>query len=236
MTNEEFTRWQITEMKKRRKKTMLLIGGIGLFFLFIVISGALSDDDPSKEIVQGISQESDNFPTASTLSKAESLKGSLLRELKSDVFTKGFSANYRHDVKALQMELVVFAGWREIIDDAESFGDPEIKKLSKTLKDKVIALQRKEFPMLRKEYVKLAGEVLWEDDIEVKIKGNRYSIIEFVGGMFAANRNIKATQETLTEQLRMFRFKRSEYKWMEYADEYTYYELNPPSDGDLVEL
>jgi hypothetical protein len=140
MTNEEFTRWQIAEMKKRKKKTMLLVGGIGLFAFFIIIGGALSDDAPSNEdnyqsglkfmqekkyleasakfssitedfhkysTVQTLLRESDSLNNVGEMTtKVESVKSSLTRELNSDVFTKGFSANYRGDLKSLQMDFI----------------------------------------------------------------------------------------------------------------------------------
>lgn len=163
----------------------------------------------------------------------EAVKNSLRKEIKSDVFTKGFSSKYRGAIKSLQMELVVFGAWKLTIENAALHDDPEINKLGKTLRSKVIAFQKKEFPILRKEYAKLAGQVLWEDNIEVVVKGSKNSVLEFTGGMFAANKNIKNTQETLTDQMEMFRFKRTEYKWMEYASEYTYYTLTTPDDGAL---
>lgn len=55
--------------------------------------------------------------------------------------------------------------------------------------------------------------------------------VEFVGGLFAANANIKQTQESLDEALSRLRFKRVNYKWMPNAPQYTYYTLSTPADG-----
>jgi hypothetical protein len=161
-------------------------------------------------------------------------KEQIERELISDAFTKGFNKEtYRGDLQSLQMELIVFGAWKIIIAKAEFHSDKGINRLGKKLRAKVEACQQKEFPVLRREYARFAKKVLWEDNIEVSIGGNGNRTLELVGGLFASNRNIKQTQETLGEQFKMFRFKRINYKWSEYDDEYTYYSLETPSDKEL---
>ena len=77
-------------------------------------------------------------------------------------------------------------------------------------------------PKLRKRYVKVLGDKLWEDDIQVKASGK---IITFIGGIFAANRNKKEFQEKLGDTLKELGFKQVRYKFIEHDDEYTYYDL-----------
>lgn len=275
MTPEEFTRWQIDEMKKKKRKQITLVICI-MIGVPILLAIANMETEPSDEEryesgmrlfneaqysaasakfskitpafakyseVKSLLKTSDSLADVTLKAKKDAeakekiatLKTSLAKEIDSDVFKKnGFNGSYRGDIQSLQLELVVFGAWKVMIDEAEDYDDdPELKKLAQTLRKKVVALQKKEFPLLRKEYANLLGNVLWENDVEVQVKGSRNTTLEFTGGMFAANRNIKESQEALHEQLKMFRFKRTEYKWMEYADEYTYYDISSSPDDAL---
>ena len=120
------------------------------------------------------------------------------------------------------------------ISASRTKADSLAKELSNQLRRKVVAVQKKEFPKLRKEYGKVAGDLLWESDIEVAVggAGNRY--ITFTGGVFAANKNKADFQGELSNVLKQYRFKQANYKWYEYDDEYTYYSMSPPSDDELV--
>ncbi len=132
------------------------------------------------------------------------------------------------------MELVLFGYWADIIKKGENSDDPEIQKLAKQLKSKVVNLQVREFPRLRKEYADVAAKKMWENDIEVYANGTGNRYINFTGGLFAANKNKKVFQEQLHEILTMFRFNQSRYRWYKGADEYTYWTIYEGKDSDLV--
>jgi len=157
----------------------------------------------------------------------------LEREIKS--INKGIDfSTYRGTVDALQMEIILFGTWADIIMEGENSDDYKLKKLSKKLKIKVTRLQSKEFPILRKEYAKIFGKKMWENDIVISANGNGRKIINFTGGLFAANKNIKDFQTQLNEVLTIFRFKKSHYRWYKGANEYTYYTIYEGKDTDLV--
>lgn len=276
MTPEERTRWEIDQMKKKKRKQLMLIGYICIGLILISVLGSIPTSTPSNDDnyeaglkllneekyleasakFSQITREFKDYNKAKSLlkhsdslhevimkpiweaqakEKIETLKTSLTNEINSEAFTKGrFGSKFRGSVENLQTELVVFSAWKGIINNAEDEDNEEIRKLAKTLRNKVVAFQKKEFPILRKEYGKLLADVLWESDVEVRVKGARNTVLELTGGMFAANRNIKTTQETLEKQLKMFRFKRTEYKWIEYDEEYTYYTLSAADDATLV--
>jgi Zn-dependent oligopeptidase len=80
----------------------------------------------------------------------------LEREIKS--INKGVDfSTYRGTIDALQIELVLFGTWANIITDNENSEDPKIKSLVKQLRPKVARLQIKEFPIMRKEYAKVVS-------------------------------------------------------------------------------
>ena len=71
---------------------------------------------------------------------------------------------------------------------------------------------------------------MWEHDCDVSISGRT---ITFTAGIFAANANIKDAYQNISDALRDLRFKRCNFKWYRYADEYTYYTIDSKNDTDL---
>jgi uncharacterized FlaG/YvyC family protein len=162
-------------------------------------------------------------------------KEQLKREINS--IDKGVNfSNYRGTVESLQIEIALFATWAKIINEAEATNDPEILSLAKQLKSKVSAVQVKEYPILRKEYTKIVASKMWENNIEVSSDGAGNKNLNFIGGIFANNKNKKDFQTQLHEVLTMFRFNQSRYRWYEGEDEYTYYTIYEGKDSDLVIL
>jgi hypothetical protein len=159
----------------------------------------------------------------------------LKKELAS--FDKPFeTASFRGTQEAVNTELVVFSVWGKLIEQADSSSNEEVRKLSQTLRQKVVNLQIAEFPKMRKEVADLLDKKLWENDIEVRCIGNKNTTIDFIGGYFAANKNIKQTQISLHDIFHNFRFKRTQYRWIPSADEYTYYPVDSPDDSELVKI
>jgi len=199
------------------------------FFLFIAFG---SDDDKKTE------SSSTSSSTETTANKPQTqieLKEQLKRELAS--FDKKFdNSSYNGTVESVQMELILFSVWASIVDKGVNSTDEENQKLAADLKKKVIGLQAKEFPRLRKAYGDVVAKKLWENDMYVSTQGGTNGIINFTGGLFAANKNIQETQTTLQKVLTEFRFKEARYRWYKGADEFTYYKIESPKDNELVTL
>lgn len=145
-------------------------------------------------------------------------------------------STYRGSVELIQMEIVLFNAWATVIEEALSYEDPEVQRLGNSLKQKVQNIQIKEFPKLRKAYKDAIYKDLWVENIETAVFGAGNTTIQFTGGVFADNKAKQQTQETLSEILHMLRFKRANYKWYEYDDEYTYYTMKSPKDSEIVTL
>lgn len=161
--------------------------------------------------------------------KVESIKKEI------NLIDKFDNTKYRGTPENLALEVGLFKAWAVVIRDAKNSENQEVKNVGQQLENKVKQLQVKEFPLMRKEYSDLIGKTLWEHDIDVNVSGQSYSTIEFIGGMFAANKNIKETHATLMEMLETLRFDRANYKWYEYDSNYTYYKIDSHSDGDIVQ-
>lgn len=188
-------------------------------------------EDSIKQEKQRIAKEKAEI--AERESKRDEQIEQLNREIASIKKGVDFST-YRGTVDALQMELVLFGTWANLIEESEKYEDKEIQKLTKDLKNRVIRLQRSEFPKMRANYAKIFGEKLWRENIKVRANGTGKRYINFTGGLFASNANKEDFQKTISEGLRLYRFKQSRYRWYEGDDEYTYWEMETKSDSELV--
>lgn len=215
---------------------------IGCWLLAVAI---MPKDKKSKnEIITTKTDNKDSPATPEKLASKEpekspekKLKEQLERELGSDVFTKGLKTDaYKGSIEAVQMELVLFGVWANIIREGEASLDDQNKKLTAILRQKVLALQISEFPKMRKAYIDVVASKLWENDIIVTVEDYGYTVVNITGGIFANNKNKKQMQETLFTNLNLFRFKQVRYRWYKDADEYTYYDLSVPKDNELVEF
>lgn len=103
----------------------------------------------------------------------------------------------------------------------------------KELGRQIVAFRKQNMPTLRKYWAESAGNSLWEHNIEVDVLGSRRDVLVFTGGTYASNASIKETQVAVSEATRLLRFKQVRYKWYSGDDEYTYYTLKPPGDGEL---
>ena len=208
----------------------------------------IKEDDPLYSEARGLLSKADSLNSIiiekerlaqeAELEKAvqeEKLKQKQQLEREIEAINEGVDfTTYRGTVDALQLEIILFGTWAKIIKDGEASNDLEIQKLAKLLKPKVVKLQEQEFPKLRKEYAQVIAKIMWEHDIDVIASGSEYNYLNFIGGIFAANKNIKDFQEQLKDVPAMFRFSQTRYRWYKGEDEYTYYSTYEGTDTDLV--
>ncbi|MEL6837228.1 MAG: hypothetical protein AAFP77_29755 [Bacteroidota bacterium] len=109
----------------------------------------------------------------------------------------------------------------------------EISALAGNMKGLLPAAQKKAYPVLRKNFVEAIKHTYWRENVEVVLKGNRNTTIEFTGGAFANNATTEDTFKSLQPVLKRLRFKRANFKWYDYDDEYTYYTLDVLEDSEL---
>jgi uncharacterized membrane protein YfhO len=159
-------------------------------------------------------------------------KEKIERELKS--IDDGIEFADGKSIEELQMDIVLFASWANIIKESEETQDTEIKKLGENLKSKVSKIQIKEFPNLRNQYAKIVAKKMWENDIEVSANGTGKKYVNFSGGVFAANKNKQEFQTQVQEVLNMFRFNQARYRWYKEESEYTYYTMYEGKDSEPV--
>lgn len=128
-----------------------------------------------------------------------------------------------------------FQVWASMVEEAKRLSlGPEGKALVEQFREGVIEVQKRALPEIRDAYGPHMRKLLWEKNLTAKTLGDGFRTIEFVGGVFAANRNIKAFNDELWETFRILRFKQVRYKWFKEVTEYTYFDIDGPDDGDLV--
>jgi hypothetical protein len=109
----------------------------------------------------------------------------------------------------------------------------EFLKSNKRTKQTVLNLHNKCESLLSKNeskyrsaFAKNLGESLWDQDIYVSTSGNKNTVLNITGGIFAANRNIKDFQSIIKYDAESLGFKMIKYRWYKGSSEYTYYKLN----------
>jgi hypothetical protein len=155
-----------------------------------------------------------------------------IKGLSEDNFTDG------KDYTSADQFIIISALYKSYaitINEAKKSKDPEINKLNSELIKKVSQSQVKNFPKIRQKYFEFIKQKLWENDVYVNLSGSRNTNLKFTGAYFATNKNIKTTQEALSEMLDLLRFKKTEYRWYKDQDEYQYYTMQSEKDGDINE-
>lgn len=142
---------------------------------------------------------------------------------------------YRGSINTLLLELVVFNATANLINEAKNSQDKEVKKLANAVEHQLKIIQKKEFPILRKEITKELYKKYWIEDIDVKI-GPGTRIMNFTGYYFSLNRNIDSFNSDVFKILKLLRFQEVRYRSSKYDDEYTYYKLFNGVDSDLVTI
>ena len=167
-----------------------------------------------------------------TIKQPPSLESKISKEIESIKNGVDFTS-YRGDVTSLQIETTLFKLWGDLVKEGLNSSNPNDVKLSNQLKKLVSQTQVKELPIIRKEYVNIIKEKLWEDNIKVSSSGKGNTTINLSGGSFFNNKNKSEVQKTISEILSLFRFKQSTYRGYDGQDEYTYYTLDTPNDNEL---
>lgn len=130
----------------------------------------------------------------------------------------------------VQMQLVLFSAWAEMVVSGKESPDEKAKELAIELEKKASDLQKKFFPLLRKDYAAIMDKTLWENDIDVEVSKTGNNRVTFTGAIFAANKNKKEFLDQVEADLVSLRFKEVKFKWFEMDDDTEYFTFDTPSD------
>jgi hypothetical protein len=140
---------------------------------------------------------------------------------------------YTGDFTKITQALNFFDNAVRIGHQAVSSTDPEVRASGETLLKTISKSQIINYPKLRKAHVQLSNEMLWESDVSVSVSGSLNENIVFVGGIFAANKNILSFHRGIEARLVRLRFDQAHYKWIPSASDWTRFDLEAPKDSDL---
>lgn len=206
------------------KKILLIILGFSGLATIGIVSKTLFTVDQLEQPKQTEKAIKESPPPAPDFShELRSLKSLKTEKPKPD-FSSLSSAEYRvNEYSTYKNQIYILKG----------SGIDSLVEMAGMYEKLLIDMQNKEFPILRKTAGKKLGDELWIDDMAVQVSGNRNTTITFIGGKFAANRNIVDFHNGIESRLLRMRFKRVNYKWIRGSSEYSYYTLDPSPDNQM---
>jgi len=191
------------------------------------------DYNEAQQLLNQVYKKVQDIDSTSEFDTRKVLEDKLVKEL-NDI--DGFDGSDFNTIEKLKVELALFQSWSNLIKEGVNSDDRKLMKLSNDLKFKVERLQVNEFPKMRLRFATVLKKELWTDNIEVSIGGSANTTLTFTGGTFTNNANKQEYQSSLSEIFNLLRFKRINYKWYKFDDEYTYYTLTTSPDKALLEL
>lgn len=215
----------------KKKRFLIPAALIGL----AILGSQFSDDKPTNAAAVTTTTTASNEEPTSNSASGMDLKTKVANNIKSLEGGDDLTKNEMTSATDFQISVALYKAYASIINEGKASTDKEVLKLTNVLQKKVTVSQQKNFPKLRAVYYKFIKNTLWEHDVEVKLSGSGNTTIKFTGAYFAANKNIKTTQETLQEMLTLLRFKQTQYRWYSGEDEFTYYTITSPKDNEIVE-
>ncbi len=127
------------------------------------------------------------------------------------------------DVETTDSIILKAALYLTYTDSTDTISNRYLANLTRHNAEAAKKLWQKKVPQIRKKYAYLLKELLWEKDIDVKLKNNGKDIW-FIGGTFVLHKNIKDFQNAIGDNLKTLGFHRAYYQWAEIEGaEYTYY-------------
>jgi hypothetical protein len=230
------------EKKPIYKKKWFLIS-VGIIILINLIPKSNSDDN--NQVKQSNSDKklnkSDVDKSISTTNKSimsvSQLKDTLnktilsIEEIKEDYFV-GLKGN------ELNIGLDKINSWVSVIKLCEFSNDKEVIRISKKLSKKIIDLQIKSFPIMRKTYSDYIENEWnrgrkWMYYINVSLTDNIGSNIKFSDGQLYNKDTVNKLHYQQYDMLKKLRFKKTEY-WGKSSKEGYFFSIESPLDKELI--
>lgn len=145
------------------------------------------------------------------------------------------TADYTTDMTAIKSGIIYIGTLGDFAAKGDNFEfDAQANERRKYFLAILSKTQSTLLPALRDAFGPAMREQLWESNGTAKTVGKGFKTVEFVSGAFVLNRNIKTVHLELYETLMMLRFTTAKYKWTEGKSNYTFFELRPPNDSEIV--
>jgi hypothetical protein len=203
--------------------------------LFVVLAAGSIPDTPSDSGTGADSAAARKGPPKTPEQAKADYLGRIDRELKGIATFDG--TKYRETREGIQIGAALFGAWGGMIEEARqhTLSEAENARVAE-LRRKMSAVQVRELPRMRAAWAKMLGEAMWEHDMTVTAGGTANRTLRLTAAVFASNRNIKQINDTLWEHASLLRFKRLEYRWYKGAEDYQYFTVEGPSDGEVSSI
>jgi hypothetical protein len=138
-------------------------------------------------------------------------------------------------VDAVMTTVGIFDTWGTTLKDfVGTAATAEEKQLLADLRIATEAKLRQLFPALRQALGQQLHKKFWLDNVAVEVSGSRSEIITLTGYIYAANRSIAATAESLGPMLKKAHFAEIRFMLDKETSKYNYYKLTVPDDGAII--
>jgi hypothetical protein len=120
-----------------------------------------------------------------------------------------------------------------LYNEAENNGDTKIKGQREILKNKMVQVQKRDFPKLRTEYVESKKEALTEQHVAIGLSGDQQEVLVFEGEMFKPEKVQEDFMKNIYGIVNDLRFKKIVYKWSDAPDGSHNYEIKSKQDAEI---
>lgn len=204
--------------------------------IFVVSVVGCSSQTSNESIrLTNLTSESDD-KSKPKKSEKEVLKERIEKEI-AFIQEKGLDdIQYHKSTSSLGKEVSLFNEWAIDIYRAKLSEDNDIERLGKQLEDLVKEVQERELPLMRKAFYELIYHDFWLENIDVQIKEEDNSSIQFTGHVFYDNKNKQATLDKLRSLFKKLRFQKVSFRTSKYDDSIEYFDLKNPLDTKIIAI
>lgn len=120
-----------------------------------------------------------------------------------------------------------------LYDEAKANTDKKIAQQTETMKQKMVQVQRRDFPELRTAYVESKKEALNEQHVAIGLAGDHQEVLTFEGKMFEPRQVQEDFMKNIYGIVNDLRFKKVVYKWSEAPEGRHNYEIKSKGDTEI---
>jgi hypothetical protein len=117
--------------------------------------------------------------------------------------------------------------------EALNHKDKQVKEQSNVLKEKIIQIQMKQFPQLRKSYVLSKEAVLKQENIQIALSGNRNEMLVFTSEKFEPKQSQKSFLKNINEIVHQLKFTKVIFKWSADNQDSREYKISSKTDMEI---
>jgi len=120
-----------------------------------------------------------------------------------------------------------------LYNEAKNSKDQKVKEQCNLLRNKIIEIQTKQFPELRKSYVHSKETVLKQENIQIAISGEKNDILSFTSEKFEPKQSQKSFLKSINEIVYELKFTKVIFKWSPDNKDSKEYKISSKNDTEI---